>query len=108
MPYPHYFIKPTFAERVKIRLALEEFYKKGQYHRCKPLEAFLQSGHGITFDGISCSLKVTYRTVQMWFSRYRKYGLAGFLLVEKSFLRQDKPRNQARKIRASKKSRTRK
>jgi hypothetical protein len=99
MVYPHYFIKLDTAQRVKIRLAMEEFYTKGQYHRCKPLEAFLLSDRGFTFDRIGFALKVTYRTIQMWFSRYRKYGLAGFLLTEK-------PQNQARKFRRSKRRRT--
>jgi len=101
MAYPHYFIKLDTAQRVKIRLAMEEFYDKGQYHRCKPLEAFLLSDRGITFESISCSLKVTYWTIQMWFSRYRKYGLDGFLQAEKS-------QRQARKIRRHKRRRTKK
>lgn len=101
MVYPHYFIKLDTAQRVKIRLAMEEFYEKGQYHRCKPLEAFLLSDRDFTFDRIGFSLKVTYRTIQMWFSRYRKYGLDVFLSVEK-------PKRQARKMRVSKRHRTRK
>ena len=101
MAYPHYFIKLDTAQRVKIRLAMEEFYEKGQYHRCKPLEAFLLSDRSFTFDRIGFALKVTYRTIQMWFSGYRKYGLDVFLSVEK-------PRKQARKIRRHKKRRTKK
>ncbi|MFH1230356.1 MAG: helix-turn-helix domain-containing protein [Planctomycetota bacterium] len=101
MPYPHKFIKLTFAERVRIRLAIEEFYKKGQYYRCKPLEAFQLSDRGFTFDRIGFSLKVTYRTIQTWFSRYWEYGLEWFLQAEK-------PRKQARKIRRHKKRRMKK
>ncbi len=99
MVYPHYFIKLDTAQRVKIRLAMEEFYKKGQYYRCKPLEAFILSDRGFTFDRIGFALKVTYRIIQIWFSRYRECGLDGFLQAEK-------PRKQARKIRSSKRRRT--
>ncbi|HLD35981.1 MAG TPA: hypothetical protein VJC37_04605 [Planctomycetota bacterium] len=101
MSYPHKFIKLTLTERVRIRLAIEEFYKKGQYYRCQPLEAFLLSDRGFTFDRIGFSLKVTYRTIQTWFFRYRKCGLEWFLQDEK-------PRKQARKIRRHKRRRTKK
>ncbi|MBI4712590.1 MAG: helix-turn-helix domain-containing protein [Planctomycetes bacterium] len=79
MPYPHVYIKLTPEERGKITRELKRLLLAGQHKKRKPLQALWLSDQQKTFEDISRSLGVTYRTMQRWIARYRKSGIGGFI-----------------------------
>jgi hypothetical protein len=83
MPFPHTFIKLTADERKQVSAELQRLAVAGQWRKRKPLQALHLSDQGRTFDQIAEYLKITYRVVQMWFARYKKEGVTGFLKHEK-------------------------
>jgi len=79
MPYQHRFIKLAEEERKRISRELERFAIRGEHRKRKRLQAVWLSDSGLTYQQISKRLDVTYQSVKMWISAYRKSGLDEFL-----------------------------
>ena len=79
MPYPHAYIKLTEEERQRISRELQTMAQRGQHRRRKRLQAIWLSDSGLTYQEISKRLDVTYQSVKMWISAYRKVGWDNFL-----------------------------
>lgn len=79
MPYPHTFINLSPEEKSKISRELERMAIKGEHRKRKRLQGVWLSNSGLTYQEISKRLAVTYQSVKMWISAYKKLGLDGFL-----------------------------
>ncbi|MFA5793564.1 MAG: helix-turn-helix domain-containing protein [Candidatus Brocadiia bacterium] len=80
MPFPHTFITLTDDERKRISWKLQAMALKGQGRKRKRLQSIWLSNEGYTFKQISTMLNVTYQSVKMWISLYRKVGLDEYLV----------------------------
>ena len=80
MPFPHTFITLTDDERKRISWELQAMALKGQGRKRKRLQSIWLSNEGHTFKQISTMLNVTYQSVKMWISLYRKVGLDEYLV----------------------------
>jgi len=81
MPYPHTFITLTTEAQQRIKIELQRLVALKKWKKRKPLQALWLSDQKRIFRDIANYLKVDYRTVKRWVSRYRKSGLNGFISV---------------------------
>jgi transposase len=79
MPYPHTYIKLSPDEKSRISRELEQMALKGEHRKRKRLQAVWLSNSGLTYQEICQRLDVTYQSVKMWITAYKKLGLSEFL-----------------------------